>query len=45
MIKERLRAYRNAGVITIRAGLPGRDLTTRLEALGSLVDLVSEVDV
>lgn len=43
MIKERLNAYRNAGVTTIRAGLPGRDLGARLESLARLIDVVKDV--
>lgn len=41
MIKERLRLYRDAGVTTLRAGLPQeRDLDT----LAQLLDLVNEVN-
>jgi len=44
MIAERLRLYRDVGVTTIRAGLPGSDLTQRLLALGRLMDVVAEVN-
>jgi F420-dependent oxidoreductase-like protein len=44
MVLERLRVYRDAGVTTLRAGLPGRDLDTRLVALAQLVDLVTDVN-
>ena len=41
MIKERLRAYRDCGVTTLRVGLPAeRDL----DSLAQLLDLVREVD-
>lgn len=43
-IKDRLRVYRDAGVTTIRAGLAGEDLVARLETLGRLMDIVSEVN-
>ena len=44
MIAERLRLYRDVGITTIRAGLPGSDLTQRLLALGRLMDVVAEVN-
>ena len=51
MIKDRIRAYRNAGVTTIAArpapnGLPGAKpgMTTRLGVLERFVDLVKQVD-
>lgn len=44
MIRDRLRVYANAGVNTIRAGIPGTSLDERLVTLGRLMDLVSEVN-
>jgi F420-dependent oxidoreductase-like protein len=43
-IRARLRLYRDAGITTLRAGLPGDDNDTRLAALGHLLDLVREVN-
>ncbi len=44
MIADRLRLYRDVGVTTIRAGLPGSDLTERLLTLGQLMDVVADVN-
>ena len=44
MIKDRLNVYRAAGVTTIRAGLRGEDLDSRLLTLGRLMDVVAEVN-
>ncbi len=44
MIADRLKLYRDVGVTTIRAGLPGSDLTQRLLALGRLMDVVADVN-
>ena len=54
MVKERLRAYRDAGVTTLSAslryramgrnGLAAPNLTERIEVLGHLMDLVNEVN-
>jgi F420-dependent oxidoreductase-like protein len=43
-IRARLRLYRDVGVTTLRAGLPGEDLAAKLDALGHLLDLVRSVD-
>jgi F420-dependent oxidoreductase-like protein len=43
-IKARLRRYRDAGVTTLRAGLVAPDLPTQLDVLGTLLDLVAEVN-
>ena len=43
LVTERLRLYRDAGVTTLRAGLSG-DRTAQLDALGLLLDLVTEVN-
>ncbi|MGH2758172.1 MAG: LLM class flavin-dependent oxidoreductase [Actinomycetota bacterium] len=43
-IAERLRAYRDAGITTIRAGIPGETLDQRLATLGRLMDVVNEVN-
>ena len=42
MVLARLRAYRDAGVTTIRAVPAGDDLAGRLDTLGLLLDLVAE---
>jgi len=39
IIRERLRRYREAGVTTLRVGLQGESLDTRLADLGHLLDL------
>jgi hypothetical protein len=44
MVKERLVAYRDAGVDTLRVGLAGAGLEARLDTLGLLLDLVAEVN-
>jgi F420-dependent oxidoreductase-like protein len=44
MVRDRLRRYRDAGVTTLRAGLPGDDLPARLDQLGRLLELVGEVN-
>ena len=54
MVKERLQAYRDAGVNTLNASLrrgatgrgggPALSLNDRIEALGHLVDLVNEMN-
>ncbi len=43
MIADRLRAYRDAGVTTLRVGMPG-SMDERLSALATLVDLCAEMD-
>lgn len=43
MITQRLRLYRDAGITTLRVGLPAGALDYRLDSLGSLVDLVDAV--
>ena len=44
MVKERIRAYRNSGVTTLRVEPQGEGLDGRLETLGRIVDLVRVVD-
>ncbi len=44
VVRDRLRRYRDVGVGTLRVGLVGPDRTARLDALGTLVDLVAEVN-
>jgi F420-dependent oxidoreductase-like protein len=44
VIKERLRAYRDAGITTLRAVPVGDDLATRVDTLGLLLDLVADVN-
>jgi alkanesulfonate monooxygenase SsuD/methylene tetrahydromethanopterin reductase-like flavin-dependent oxidoreductase (luciferase family) len=48
LVRERLRLYRDAGITTLRAGLAGgpegSGLETALEQLGTLLDLVREVN-
>ena len=41
MVKERIRAYRSAGVTTLRVEPEGQDLRERLTTLEHIVDLVS----
>jgi hypothetical protein len=43
MVRDRVRAYRDAGVTTLRVEPEGRDLRERLETLGRVLDLVAEV--
>ncbi len=43
-IMARLRAYRDAGVDSLRVGLRGDDIDERLEELARLIDLVKRVD-
>lgn len=43
MVTERLRLYRDAGITTLRIQVAG-DATTRLDQLGTLLDLVAEVN-
>ncbi len=43
MVAERLRKYRDAGVTTFRAGLRGETVGERIEALGTVMDLVRRV--
>ena len=43
MVKQRLREYSEAGITTFRPGLRGETLAERVEALGQLMELVSEV--
>ncbi|MHB8576754.1 MAG: LLM class F420-dependent oxidoreductase [Dehalococcoidia bacterium] len=44
MVKARIRAYRDAGVTTIRAQPEGNTTPERLETLGRFMDLVKAVD-
>ena len=48
LVRERLRRYRDAGIDTLRAGLPGgsdgNDTDLKLTHLGRLLDLVREVN-
>lgn len=43
MVRDRIRAYRDAGVTTLRLQPEGRTLDERLETLGRAVELVTEV--
>jgi F420-dependent oxidoreductase-like protein len=43
MVRDRIRAYRKAGVTTLRIQPEGRTLAERLESLGRAVDLVKAV--
>jgi F420-dependent oxidoreductase-like protein len=43
MVRDRIRAYRDAGVTTLRVQPDGRTLDERLETLGRTVKLVQEV--
>ena len=42
-IRERLRAYRRAGISTLQAKLSG-STTEQLDTLGQLIDLAAELD-
>ena len=43
MVRERIRAYRDAGVTTLRLQPDGRTLDERLKTLGTVLDLVKSV--
>lgn len=43
MVRDRIRAYRNAGITTLRIQPEGRDLAARIETLGQTVELIREV--
>ena len=43
MVKKRIRAYRDAGVTTLRVEPAGRSVNERLETLGRVIDLVKSV--
>ena len=43
MVKDRIRAYRDAGVTTLRVDPAGGSLEERLETLGRVLDLVNDV--
>jgi alkanesulfonate monooxygenase SsuD/methylene tetrahydromethanopterin reductase-like flavin-dependent oxidoreductase (luciferase family) len=43
MVRDRMRAYRDAGVTTLRVAPEGRTLPERLEMLGRTLDLVKQV--
>ncbi len=43
-IQERIRAYRDAGVTTLRLTPAGHDLRSRLDTLGRAMDLVADLD-
>jgi F420-dependent oxidoreductase-like protein len=44
MVRERIRAYRDAGVTTLRLAPEGATMQERLDTLGRAVDLVKSVD-
>jgi F420-dependent oxidoreductase-like protein len=44
MVKQRIRAYRDVGVNTIRVDPQGRDMSERLETLGRFMRLLNEVN-
>ena len=44
MIRERLLLYKNLGVSTLKVDLPGDDIASKSDALGRLMDLVSDLD-
>ena len=43
-IRERLSAYKTAGVSTLRVQPAGKDLSARLETLGGTLDLIRDLD-
>ena len=44
MIKERLLLYKKLGVSTLKVDLPGDDIASKSDALGRLMDLVSDLE-
>jgi hypothetical protein len=40
MVRKRIRAYKDAGVRTLRVNPQGRDLAEKLATLGRVMDLV-----
>ena len=42
MIRKRIAIYRDAGISTLRIGIPGDGVTAKLETLGQVIDLVRE---
>ena len=44
MIRERLLLYKKLGVSTLKVDLPGDDIASKSDALGRLMDLVSDLD-
>ena len=44
MVADRIRAYHDAGITTLRVQPEGNDLDARLEVLGEVVDLVAELN-
>ena len=43
-VRDRLRAYRDAGVTTLRLAPAGRDVGARLDTLGRTMDLLSDIE-
>jgi hypothetical protein len=43
MVRDRIRAYKDAGVTTLRIGPTGSSLQDRLETLGRTLDLVRTI--
>jgi alkanesulfonate monooxygenase SsuD/methylene tetrahydromethanopterin reductase-like flavin-dependent oxidoreductase (luciferase family) len=44
MVRNRIRAFKDAGVTTLRVGPEGRDLAEKLRTLGRVMDLVCAVN-
>jgi hypothetical protein len=44
MVRERIQAYKNVGVTTLRVAPAGRDLRERLTTLGKLMDLMHAIN-
>ena len=44
MVRNRIRAYKDAGVTTLRVGPQGRNLAEKLTTPGRLMDLVRAVN-
>ncbi len=42
MVRERIAVYRDAGINTLRLGIPGDSVADKLETLGQIIDLVPE---
>lgn len=44
MVRERMRAFRDAGITTLRVGAAGSSMSERLDTLGRAMDLVAELN-
>jgi hypothetical protein len=44
MVRTRIRAFKDAGVTTLRVAPEGRDLAAKLTTLGRVMDLMRAID-